>query len=321
MANLDQQYHIQKRLRNARNVLIVAHKNPDGDTTGATTALLEILQNWGIAADAFCLTKVPDNFDYLPHSQRITQDKNIWKKNHDIVIVTDSGSLQYAGIDKLLMGKPKNFTLINIDHHVTNDAYGDLNYIDTKASSTCEVLYNLARHWHAPINSRLATCLLNGIVTDTGFLTNAATSADTLETVASLLKFGGHYSQVLKQNWRTKSEAALQLWGRALERIRFNPRFGAIYTFILHTDFIELGLDDNDTTGIINFLQSMEDVNLIMLLTETPDGYIKGSLRTIHDHINVAALAKALGGGGHQKASGFVISGKIQQNGDNINLI
>lgn len=313
---------IKEQIEAANNIAIICHKNPDGDTLGAGTGLVNALQYWQKKYTLFCISKPSDQFDWLPHINELQTDPNtIINTPHDLIIVLDSGSLPYAGVDEIINSLEYNFILVNIDHHSSNPNYGDINYVKINSSSTCEIVYELLKHWRMPMNKTVATSLLNGIMTDTGMLTNPATSNNALRVASELMKFGANIYKISQYNTRNKSEKLLNLWGIAMGRLILNKKVGSATTYITEQDFIKYELDDNTLNGLANFLSSLKDVRFTLVLIEIPGGYIKGSFRTIRDDVNVGALAQKLGGGGHKKAAGFVIKGKLAYNDNKVEII
>lgn len=313
---------IKSAIDSATNIAVICHKNPDGDALGAGTALIGALALWKKNYTLFCITTAPNHFDWLPRIHELKTDEDIIKNNaFDIIITLDSGSLPYAGIDKLIASLDYNHTLINIDHHNSNTFFGDLNYVNDTKSSTCEIIYELLREWKIPMNKDIATSLLNGIMTDTGMLTNPATTDNTLIIAGDLMKFGANIYKISQYNIRNKNNNLLNIWGIAMGRLIHNKEINCASTYITEEDFIKCKLDEGGLDGLSNFLVSLKDTNFIMVLIEAPGGFIKGSLRTTRDNINVGALAQKLGGGGHKKAAGFVIRGKLSYNKNGLQII
>jgi len=313
---------IKRAITSAKQIAVISHQGPDGDALGSLTALAEVLQIWQKPYSLFCVTPAPETFTWLPNIAQLQTDPQIFNKyRFDLIIIIDSGSLVYAGVAELLTNLDYKYQLLNIDHHASNNGYGDINYVDIKASSTCEIIYNLIRAWQFPLNKNIATSLLNGIMTDTGMLTNPATSDHSLIIASRLMKFGANIQKITTRNMRNKSTDMLKLWGIALERLVYNPDLHSVATCLTQEDFKKLAITSDSLDGLANFLSQLKNVNFTMVLVEQPDQIIKGSLRTTLDNIDVSALAAELGGGGHRKAAGFTISGKLLFNENGINII
>jgi len=164
---------IHEELKKSKNTLIVSHKNPDGDTLSSACALMQYLRNLGKNHAAFCSTPIAKSLAFLPHVEYFAHDPFIFK-NHffDVIVVVDSGDLLYAGIDEHIKNLEYSPIIINIDHHPTNKHYGHHNLVLPEAASTTEILYNFFRINEIKLDKHIATCLLTGIVTDTGHFSN-----------------------------------------------------------------------------------------------------------------------------------------------------
>ncbi len=296
-------------LRKASRVLLVVHQHPDGDTLGAGNALGLWLQQEGKEMVIFCATAVGPDFSYLPLIDTITSDPTIWEQHWDTIVVLDSGDLSYAGVDQY---NPHSCAkIINIDHHATNDFFGDLNLVLTTASSTCELIYRIMRHSNIIPSEQMATAILTGIITDTDNFTNAATTPLSMEIASSLLANGGQFNRIKDRVYRQQSIQSFSIWSTILSRLTEHAS-GIVYTYMTQDDLAEAHITDGDLKGITNFLNVIEEGTARMILKEMPDGQIKGSFRTTRNDVDVSALAQKLGGGGHKKAAGFTIKGPME---------
>ncbi len=311
MKHIAQQIH--RHLEGASLIVVVPHQSPDGDALGAATAMLEHLLEKGKDAHIFCFTPIKvERWEFLRHAERVTSNPEVIKNPKvDTIIVLDSGDLRYAGVADLLTDHPA--TIINIDHHATNEHFGHYNLVLPTASSTTEVLYHFFKHGNAAINKPMATSLLTGLITDTDSFTNAATSADVMHTASDLIRHGGNLNTVTGSTIKNKSIAALRLWGTVLARLQKNEELSLAYTYITQQDLKDHNLNDTESEGIANFLNNLEDTKIALILKETADDKIKGSFRTTRDDVDVTVFAKKLNGGGHKKAAGFTTTGTIQE--------
>ncbi len=294
----------------AQRVVIIPHQHPDGDALGSATALAEFLVGQKTEHAIFCATPAAPKFDYLEHAHKLSTDPVILK-NADTIILVDSGDLRYAGVAEHLKGHPA--TIINFDHHATNEQFGHFNFVSTAAASTTEMIYKFFTHNHVRINHHMANSLLTGLITDTDNFTNAATSASAVTAAAELLRSGANLKLINNANLRNKTVPILKLWAVALSRLNLLPEKNMAYTYITQADLHEYNVLDNETEGIANFLNNVEGIDIALILKETSEGTVKGSFRTTHDTTDVSLLAKALGGGGHKKAAGFSVTGTIAE--------
>jgi len=199
---------------------------------------------------------------------------------------------------------------IVIDHHPTNSKFGNVNIIEAKAASTCEIVVALADQLGWEIDSDTATCLLTGVYTDTGGLLHSNTTATVYKTVARLLRSGARQQEIVQAVFRTAQLSTLKLWGRVLEKITLTEEGGAI-TAVTEGDFRASGAHYSQLTGAIDYVNAVPGMCFSMILSER-EGKVKGSLRTLRDDIDVSAMAGKFSGGGHKKAAGFSLPGKLQ---------
>ncbi|HLD22180.1 MAG TPA: DHH family phosphoesterase [Patescibacteria group bacterium] len=300
----------------SKHVMLVMHKRPDGDTAGSCLAMAHYLDVIKKSHTCFCIDELPGNLHFLPGKEKVSTDIAHWqpeKAQFDLLIVFDAGDLKYSGIADYVDMLSHNFTIINIDHHTTNAHFGNHNLVVTTASSTCEIVHDLLHSINA-LNKHMATCLLTGLMTDTGGFTNLATSASAVSAASKLLAKGANMQNITKRVFQNRSIATLKLWGRALERLRANSS-GIVITIITQKDLEECGAPEEAINGVANFLNSLDDqidAKAVLVLSEIEKGMIKGSFRTTHPLIDVSKFAMLLGGGGHKKAAGFTICGQLK---------
>jgi len=291
--------------------LLIPHKNPDGDALGSISALVEYMISRGIEPEIFCDTEIQSKYYFLPHLPLIKNDPLIFTDPEiDLVIVVDTGDLNHAGVEHYM--KNHSAKIINFDHHHTNPLYGYLNMVDSRASATTEVIYNFFRHNNIPITHQIATSLLTGLISDTENFTNGATTPNAMSVAGELVRYGANYKMI--NNWllKNKSLNILRLWGTALSRLKKHDEIDMVYTYIMQEDFLKHDVEETESDGIANFLNKLDGSKMSLIMKETADNKIKGSFRTTFNDTDVSALAKAMGGGGHKKASGFTFDGNVQ---------
>jgi len=303
---------IYSAIQNANRIMIVPHQDPDGDALGSVSAFAYLLKQMNKQFVAFCATPVKDKATMLPHIIKIETDETVWENyDFDLVIVLDTGDIKRSGIGEHLK-KLNEATVVNIDHHPTNTNFGKYNLIVPQASSTAEIVYYFFKHNNLTIDKNIAVSLLTGLITDTDNFSNGATNQECLKIASELIHRGANFNMIKTWFLKNKSVTALKLWGVALSRLAKHDKHDIVHTHITRADLIESGADEEETDGIANFLNNVGEGQAAILLKETADGKIKGSLRTTKENFDVGALAKALGGGGHKKASGFTIEGTIE---------
>jgi len=200
MEKLRLHQEIFNNIERAQKILIVIHQNPDGDAIGSGLALANFLGQKGKEYTLFALDKPSHQYAFLPEVESLSTDQGIFSyERFDLIFVLDSGDLEYAGVDQLIKVMPQGRPLIiNIDHHHTNQLFGDLNLVNPLASSTAEVLYRFFDGLRIPINKEMATCLLTGILTDTGTFSNPATTIDSLLSASQLLINGANLKKIIQ---------------------------------------------------------------------------------------------------------------------------
>ncbi|MEN9558039.1 MAG: hypothetical protein RL141_408 [Candidatus Parcubacteria bacterium] len=294
----------------AQRVLLVAHKKPDGDTIGASSAFLNWCLREGKEVAIFCRDLPPTMFHYVDNIHRYTNDPAVFNEPYDLVIVFDSGDLAYCGVDTYIPQIPEGYLLVNIDHHVTNTHYAHLNIVQTDASSTAEVVHRFWDTMRVAVDHRMATSLLTGMCTDTGNFSNAATQATVMDAAGALIAAGARFNDILKNIWHNHHIDGLRIWGLMLSRLRHHAAQGVITTFVRHTELPHQGVEVVE--GMSNFLNAVaKDAETLLVLRELPTGEVRGSFRSLTR--DVSAIAKLMGGGGHKKAAGFTLQGKLEE--------
>ncbi len=299
-------------IRMAPRILCVCHKNPDGDALGSLLALVGLLQKElpGTQVSAHCVDPVPETLRFLPN--HATVQRTLTAQPGDLVIFLDAADRQLTGLQG---SHPELFdgtvaTLV-IDHHHKNPRFGTHNLV-LNASSTCEIVAGLAKDYGWSLTPDIATCLLTGVLTDTGGLLHSNTTAAVYRLVSDLQRAGARHQQIVQAVFRTAKLSTLRLWGRVLEKISVTDDGGAI-SAVTEGDFRATGADPTELSGAIDYVNAVPGMRFSMVLSER-GGQVKGSLRTLRDDVDVSAMAAQYpGGGGHKKAAGFSVGGKLKQ--------
>jgi phosphoesterase RecJ-like protein len=295
---------LQKFLATKPKILILAHANPDGDTVGSSLALFLALRNLNFDVKVACFDPI-GKLDFLPNVENFITDFD--EKDFDAFFFMDCGDKKMTRFHD---SKPrifsKNVVKVNIDHHPTNDNFGEINFVKTKASSTAEIVFHLLKNLDFQITPAMATSLLTGLYTDTGGLQHQNTTPNTYFTASELIRLGGNLAKISKNIFRKYEFRTLKLWAKVLKNLHVTAD-GAAIVGVEKSDYEDLGATREDLVGIIDFINSMPEAQYSVLLSETADGAVKASLRTRKPNVNMRALAEKFGGGGHIKASGFTI--------------
>lgn len=303
-------------LRESKRPLFVLLKGVDADNIGSLMALGRSLALRGAEPRALSGGAVPGALRFLlTPTVPFEENTSVFPADgYDSIIIGDAGSLARTGFaDEILAAAKRGIPLINIDHHHIHQNFGTINLVDERASATAEIVYDLMKLGEWPIDSDVATALLTGIVADTGNFTNAGTTVRSLEIAAACYARGADVRRVTRELFEGKELNALRLWGAILARLKKNKRLGLVSTVIFQEDFEEYDISEEATEGLANFMNNIADMKAAMILKELPTGEIRASLRTTRDDVDVAKFAKLFGGGGHKKAAGFTINGKIER--------
>jgi len=294
----------------AKRLLIVTHENPDGDAVASACLMAEVAYLAGKPYWLYCHSRLNYQNNFLPH---LDEFKNYYDKfDFDLIIALDCGSIERTKLKKEIEQKSADQLVLEIDHHPIVRAYANLEIRDSSAAATTEILYYFLKANKIKINKNLADCILTGILTDTGNFLYSSTSPQTVNIASAMLIAGARLPQIIESTWRNKSIASMKTWGQALARLKINPKYNIGFT-VLKTEDVPPEITEAELEGMAGFLSNLNNVNAIMLLRELPNGTIKGSLRATKPNINVAKLAAVLGGGGHAKAAGFSINGRLQK--------
>ncbi len=299
-----------KLLSGARRLCLVTHRNPDGDAIGATTGLAQLLeaQYEDKRVALFCVDPAPPTFHFLPFAQRFQPD--LVPGEGDVFLFLDSAEPKLTEYDERLpqiFGK--EYPSLCFDHHPSSTKFATVNFIVPDVSSTCEIIVAFADAAGWPITPDIATSLLTGVYTDTGGLLHSSTTPRVYRTFARLLRAGARQQAIVQHVFRTAKVSTLRLWGRVLEKISITEEGGAI-SALTEGDFQATGADYSELTGAIDYVNAVPGMRFSMLLTERA-GKVKGSLRTLRDDVDVSKMAAKFQGGGHRKAAGFAVPGKL----------
>lgn len=302
-----------ERLRVAKRVLVVSDGRPDGDSIGSSTATLAWLARDypHLHIQAFCRETIPPSLLSLPHIQSFSSDRALFTEPWDLILMHDASNLEHGGIEDVLPHTPKDYTLVNIDHHTSNTRYGHINIVQTDACATTEVLYRCFTQNKIRIDANMASSLLAGLLTDTSSFTNSGTTVTSLAMAGELKRLGARYEQLQEATMSRQSLESLQLWGKLLARLQKRADLNLAITYVFAHE--HEGLHDEEALGgLSNMLNARcGDVEAVIVLKETSEGVVKGSCRSTKR--DISKFCAAFGGGGHKKASGFTIKGKLEE--------
>jgi phosphoesterase RecJ-like protein len=296
-------------LAGAGQVAVACHVFPDGDALGSLLGMglflrrlgKSVWMGWGNAE-----LRVPPQYAFLPgleHLGGVTPD------GPELFLAVDCA--QRSRLELLEPVFVASGTTVNLDHHATNDAFGDVNLVDPQAASSCELAYELLRRMGGTPTPEEATCLYTGIVTDTGRFQYSSTSPGTLRVAAELREYGVDHTRVAEEIFESAPFAYLRTLGTVLARARLEAGPpGFVWSWLDLKDLNGTRLDEAE--DMINLLRAVREAEVAVLLKETEPGRYKASMRT-RSAIDAARVASSFGGGGHARAAGFPAAGGVEE--------
>jgi phosphoesterase RecJ-like protein len=298
------------RLRTARRVLAVGHENPDADTLGATLAVVSIVEALGGTADPVCTDPVPALYDFLPGIERVRTDPDP-AASYDLLVVSDCGSIDRIGAvaerhPELFRDLPR----LIIDHHASNAATGDTDWIDPDAAATCEMvallMHRLGISFEGARGRDIAAVLMAGIVMDTATFAHPNATPRTLAVSAALVEAGAPLADISRRLYRSKPESQLRLFGRVLDRLESLDGGRVVWSTLFDEDLAATGTGAAHSEGIIDLLAQAETADVAILFKEAGRD-TRISVRTKPGGVDATVLTGAFGGGGHARAAGATI--------------
>lgn len=289
----------------SQTIVIAPHVNPDADALGAALALVTGFRQMGKHSHVVASDRVPQNLAFLPGSSNVYSSTDFPTiEKIDLGIIVDLSSLDRLGKTADLMKKADQIAII--DHHqAAEDGIGDYYLIDPNAAATCLILY---RHWHDlgfEFNKESATCLLSGIIGDTGGFRFRNTTSECLDAANHLMKAGADIIQINEELWGKRPLPALKMLALAADRIQLWSNGTVATSYLMESDYEQHQALDEHTEGIVNELLHVDTVLVSALFRETRTGKVRVSVRSRSD-LDVSAVCRKFGGGGHINAAGCV---------------
>jgi phosphoesterase RecJ-like protein len=298
---------IVKKISESSEIVLFVHENPDGDAIGSITALTNALKKLGKNALGFIEFK-PDSYKFLLEDiDYIKEYKELdSEKKYELCISLDCGDVDRTGMAKDIFKNAKS--TINIDHHITNSLFGNLNYIDAKASSTGEIIFDLIKKLGAEIDKSIAEALYVSIISDTGMFRHKNTTQRTFEIAGALLGTGIDISLITRKAFYETSLERTKCLAKVLDSldIYINGKVGIMY--IENEDVKKFNIDDQDLEGMVDFARNIRGTEIGIFIKPRGEEY-KVSLRS-NGKINIVNIAEKFGGGGHIYAAGCKFAGK-----------
>jgi phosphoesterase RecJ-like protein len=299
---------IQQSINEAVRILVITHVDPDGDALGSLTAIGVALTQRGKEVTLVCDDPLPARFAYLPMSDEVKTEIDS-SVNYDLIIAVDCGDELRLGRAFASLPKPRP-KILNIDHHITNTGFGDINLVEAGAVSATEILYGLFHKLGFELTIDLALSLLTGLVTDTLGFRTVGVNASTLRIAGDLMDAGADLAMVTTQSLNLKPISTLRLWQIGLDKMRLED--GLIWASISDEERRAVGHLGTSTAGLVNLMADVNRAAISAVLLETEDGSIRVGFRCRPPY-SVSNVARNLGGGGHDLAAGCTLEGPLDK--------
>lgn len=298
---------ILKEIKKAEKIVILTHESPDGDAVGSSLAMKLMLKKIGKESDVI-MTEYSRLFNFLPSVKDIKTSSEIL--NYDLAIAVDCATLKRLSERKYFENAKKT---IVIDHHGSNEMYGDLNYVNPVSPACCEILAGIFEYFKLEMTKDIGICLMTGIITDTGGFQYSGVNSETFEFASELLRKGVDISDIYKRTLRTKTKANFELTKKVIDRMEILEDGRVTFTYINSADEIEVGAEPGDHEGLVEIGRDIEGVEVsIFIRQKDNENAYKISLRS-GEYVNVSDICLLFGGGGHPRAAGALIQGDVQQ--------
>jgi bifunctional oligoribonuclease and PAP phosphatase NrnA len=297
---------VAEEVRAADRFLLTTHEGPDGDALGSLLATHKMLQQLGKDSVMFLAAKefpLPVEYRFLP-LEEVFHEPPVDLVDR-VVVFLDCGNIDRMPVDFLQRDEAR---ILNIDHHHDNTRFGNVNLVDTRASCTAEILYRLSSLLGAAITPEIATALYVALVTDTGRFMYENTGPDSHRMAAELIEAGVDVHDIYRRLYERVPIEKLHLMARAVERIQLLDDCRLAVTYISADDYVDTGANESLTEGIIDHVRALEGAEVAAMVRDKTDGGAfarKVSLRSATGAVDVSAIARRHGGGGHSRAAGF----------------
>lgn len=296
-------------IKTNNNIFIVSHISPDGDNMGSSLALMWALEKKNKNVTVLESDLIPDDFKFLPGSDSIKPyNENLG--DIDLLIALDCGDEERLGLNKELLEKSNK--VLNVDHHVSNTNFGDINVVDPAASATGELVYELIKAMDIDIDKNIAENLYTAISTDTGSFKYDSTTSKTHRIVAELLDTGIDKNKININIYENMSFSKMNLLREAFRTLETFKGKRIATMEVTQKMLSETETSIEDAEGIISFIRNLDSVEVAVLLKERKEKSIKVSLRTKKD-VDASKICKIFGGGGHKRAAGCTINEELNR--------
>lgn len=295
-------------IKKSKKVLLCLHVSPDLDCLSSVLAMARVLRRMRKEVRIISFSQIPPLISFLPGAEEIeiADFAKIDLSGFSLMVALDTAQERMITRSRFPKKLPKDFKIVNIDHHFSNTFFGDINLI-MEVSSTAELLYRLFKYWRIKVDKELAEILLYGIVSDTGCFRYSLTSSETFKIASEILEKGVDFEKIVLNTFKSYNFKTLKYWGKILENMEIDEEAGFVWSKISKKECEELGVLPTDIEGAADFFCGVvRGTRFGIILNEEAEGCVRVSLRTRED-FNVAKLAEKFGGGGHKAAAGLFL--------------
>jgi bifunctional oligoribonuclease and PAP phosphatase NrnA len=308
---------IIRKLKQSKQVFVATHAHPDGDAIGALIAMGLAMEALGKKVTLYNESVIPAVYRYVPAIDRVVRHIPDEERRFDTAVVLDCGSLERIGEAAEWIHQVP--VLINIDHHVTNTGFGQPRLVRPEACASSEIVYDLVKAMDLPIDTRMATAIYTGILTDTGSFRFSNTNQAAFRICEEMIGLGVDPHEVSQHVYGRFSMGRLKLLNLALNSIEISANGKLSMMSLTREMMAKTGTQPEDTAGFINYARRIQDIKVAVLIHEQKNGFqLKPEQIPYHvslrsdGTVDVAAIAAAFGGGGHVNAAGFSIESTLR---------
>lgn len=302
---------IMKKIRQANYISILSHERPDGDAIGSLLAMGLAIEKLGKEVKMFSPDGLPKTYGFLTGSEKIEKLDTLLFRASDLCIFLDTANPDRI-YDDFDIRSLKGY-IINIDHHIDNRLYGDINFVDPCASATGELVYEVLLEDESLITKEVADALYTAIVTDSGRFSYNSTSPKTHRIVAELLSKGADNVKISRCLYENKPFKLIKLIGEVLKEAQVSFDGKVIWGVLSESKLKESGFDTLESEGFLSFLRMVEGAKIIILFREMEEGRVRVSLRSKDEDVKVRLIASRFGGGGHDMAAACTLDTSIRE--------
>lgn len=297
-------------IRGAQRISAICHATPDADTIGGAVAIALLARRLKKETEIVSADPVPPLFGFLAGIDQVRSAPGL---EPDLAVICDAATLERVG--RIASDHADWFAraaILNVDHHISNEGFGDINLVDPRAAATCEVLVRLVTELDVPLDPQLATALLTGIVRDSQGFADGSTSSATLRAAADLVDAGASIADIHRAVLTELPYATMALWGKMLAGMGAVENRRIVYATLTNEMLQVTGTQQHDADGLAEFLARTKEAEVTLLLREIDPSTTRVSIRTANG-VDATTIAAPFGGGGHRSRAGCTVAEPLQE--------